>query len=118
MFWTYTPLSLESPGNKSAVMMAFVNQAVPDVKHKLQRIDRMQEKSLQEMMTVTEKVFNNLETPAARQAHANAKQTCLVTESEAEKHWKFQQLEGDKCKKFSIEDMPQHQKTNHHTAKR
>ena len=46
VFQTYTPLDLDSPENKSVVMIAFVNQAALHMKHKFQRIDNVQEESL------------------------------------------------------------------------
>lgn len=62
-FWTYILMDLESPGNKSAVMITFVNQATPDIKHMLQRVDKMQEKFIQEILVVAEKVYNNRASP-------------------------------------------------------
>ena len=38
--------------------MAFVNQAAPEIWHKLQRIGRLGDKSLQELLVVVEKVCN------------------------------------------------------------
>ncbi|XP_029394094.1 uncharacterized protein LOC115064014 [Mus pahari] len=58
---TYTSLDPAAPENKSAVIMTFVDQAVPDIKHKLQRIDRLGEKSLQELLVVAEEVVDNRE---------------------------------------------------------
>lgn len=50
-FWTYTSLDLESPENKSTMMMmAFANQTEADIKSKLQGVDKIQEKSLQKML--------------------------------------------------------------------
>lgn len=63
-FQTYTLLNLlYLPENKSTAMLSFVNQAAPDIKHKLQRVDRMQERSLQEMLAVEKKVYTNLKSP-------------------------------------------------------
>lgn len=58
---TYTSLDPEAPENKSAVIMAFVNQAFPDIKHELQRIDKPGEKSLQELLAAAEKVIDSRE---------------------------------------------------------
>ncbi|XP_077724774.1 uncharacterized protein LOC144295934 [Canis aureus] len=38
-FRQYTPMNPEAPETKAAIIMAFVNQAAPDIKRKLQRID-------------------------------------------------------------------------------
>ncbi|XP_076771217.1 uncharacterized protein LOC143434846 [Arvicanthis niloticus] len=67
---TYTSLDPEAPENKSAVIMTFVNQAFPDIKHKLQRIDRLGEKSLQELLVVAEKVTDNREILKKKQLQA------------------------------------------------
>jgi hypothetical protein len=56
-FQTYTPLDQESSENNLAVMIVFVNQVITDIKHKLQRVDRMQKKSLQVMLVVEGKVY-------------------------------------------------------------
>ena len=39
----------EDPETKAAIIMAFVNQAAPDIKKKLQRVERLGEKSLQDL---------------------------------------------------------------------
>jgi hypothetical protein len=51
-FWIFNPtlLDLESPENKSAMMVTFANQTVTDIKSKSQRVDKIQEKSLQKML--------------------------------------------------------------------
>ena len=43
--------------------MAFVNQATPEIRHKFQRIDRLGDKTLEELLVVVKKVYNNRETP-------------------------------------------------------
>ncbi|XP_059536595.1 uncharacterized protein LOC132225509 [Myotis daubentonii] len=67
---TYTPMDPEAPENKAAVIMSFINQSATDIRKKLQRIDRLGEKSLQVLLVVAEKVFNNREPPEDRQARA------------------------------------------------
>jgi hypothetical protein len=42
--------------------MAFVNQATPEIRHKFQRIDRLGDKTLEELLVVVKKVYNNRET--------------------------------------------------------
>lgn len=66
-FRQYTPMDPTADEIKAAVMMAFVNQAAPDIKRKLQKIDRLGEKSLQDLLEIAEKVYNNRETPEERQ---------------------------------------------------
>ncbi|CAD7675266.1 unnamed protein product [Nyctereutes procyonoides] len=52
-FRQYTPMNPEAPETKAAIIMAFVNQAAPDIKKKLQRVERLGEKSLQDLVIVT-----------------------------------------------------------------
>lgn len=58
---TYTSIDPEAPEHKSAVIMTFVNQAFPDIKHELQGIDNLEEKSLQELLAAAEKVTDSRE---------------------------------------------------------
>ena len=51
----------------AAVLLAFVNQAAPDIRRKLQRIERLGEQSIQDLVRAAEKVFNNRETPEERE---------------------------------------------------
>ena len=62
-FRQYTPMNPEAPETKATVFMAFVNQAEPDIKKKLQRVERLGEKSLQDLVIVAEQVYNNRESP-------------------------------------------------------
>ena len=48
-------------------MLAFVNQAAPDIRRKLQRIERLGEQSIQDLVRAAEKVFNNRGTPEERE---------------------------------------------------
>ena len=49
-----TPMNPEAPETKAAIIMAFVNQATPDIKKKLQSVERLGEKSLQDLVIVAE----------------------------------------------------------------
>ncbi|XP_059516784.1 uncharacterized protein LOC132213925 [Myotis daubentonii] len=69
---TYTPMNPEAPENKAAVIISFVNQSAADIKRKLQKVDRLGEKSLQDLLAVAEKVYNNRESPEDRQARVMA----------------------------------------------
>uniref|UniRef100_A0ABI7WIQ1 Core shell protein Gag P30 domain-containing protein n=1 Tax=Felis catus TaxID=9685 RepID=A0ABI7WIQ1_FELCA len=71
-FRTYTPMDPEAPESKAAVIMAFVNQSAIDIRRKLQKIDRLGKKSLQDLLVVAEKVYNNREPPEDKQARAMA----------------------------------------------
>ena len=48
-------------------MLAFVNQAAPNIKKKLQKIERLNKQSLQDLVRVAERVFNHRETPKERE---------------------------------------------------
>ena len=67
-FRQYTPMNPEALETKAAIIMAFVNQAAPDMKKKLQRVERLGEKSLQEVVIVAERVYNNRESLEDQQA--------------------------------------------------
>ena len=53
--------------SRAAVMLAFVNQAAPDIRRKLQKIERLSEQSLQDLVRAAERVFNHRETPEERE---------------------------------------------------
>ena len=65
----------EAPETKAAIIMAFVNQAAPDIKKKLQRVERLGEKSLQDLVIVAERVYNNRESPEEQQTKLSDRQT-------------------------------------------
>ncbi|XP_039073738.1 LOW QUALITY PROTEIN: uncharacterized protein LOC120220685 [Hyaena hyaena] len=60
-FRQYTPMDPEAKSSKSAVAMAFINQEAPDICLKLQKLERLVEKSLQDLVVVAERVYNNRE---------------------------------------------------------
>ena len=53
----------------------FVNQAALDIRKKLQKLERLGEKSIQDLITVAERVYNTQETPEEKQAKAADRQT-------------------------------------------
>lgn len=62
------------------MIMAFVNQAKPDIRHKLQKTEELADKTIQELLAVAQNtVYNIQETSEDRQmrviASDNAKQT-------------------------------------------
>lgn len=63
---TYTPFYPEAQEKQSAINMAFVNQATPDIQCKLQWLDGCTGKQLTELVAMTEKVYNDRETPEDR----------------------------------------------------
>ena len=52
----------------------FVNQAALDIRKKLQKLERLGEKSIQDLITVVERVYNTRETPEEKQAKAADRQ--------------------------------------------
>ena len=49
--------------SRTAIMLAFVNWAAPDIRRKLQKIERLGEQSIQDLVRAAERVFNHRETP-------------------------------------------------------
>ena len=66
-FRHYTPMDPQADESHAAVMLAFVNQAAPDIRRKLQKIERLGEQSLQDLVRAAERVFNHRETPEERE---------------------------------------------------
>ena len=85
-FRQYTPIDPQADESRAAVMLAFVNQAAPDIKKKLQKIERLNEQSLQDLVRAAERVFNHRETPKEREDHIKRKKR----EFRAEKNRKNQ----------------------------
>ena len=75
-FRQYTPMDPEAEGTQAALIMYFVNQAAPDIRKKLQKLECLGEKSIQDLITVAERVYNTRETPEEKQAKAADRQTC------------------------------------------
>ena len=53
----------------------FVNQAALDIRKKLQKLEHLGENSIQDLITVAERVYNTRETPEEKQAKAADRQT-------------------------------------------
>ena len=56
-FCQYIPYDPISKKNKATVTMAFIDQASRDIRKKLQRLERLQDKSLRDLVQVAEKVL-------------------------------------------------------------
>ena len=67
-FIQYTPMDTQADESRAAVMLAFINQAAPDIRKKLQKIERLNKQSLQDLVRAAERVFNHRETPKERTA--------------------------------------------------
>ncbi|XP_062950944.1 uncharacterized protein LOC134376272 [Cynocephalus volans] len=63
----YTPFDPSSEGQQAAVAMAFIGQSAPDIKKKLQRLEGLQDFSLQDLVKEAEKVYHKRETEEERQ---------------------------------------------------
>ena len=63
----YTPFNPSSPEHRGNVSMAFVEQSTPDIRNKLQRLEGLQDYSLQDLMREAEKIYNKSETPEERE---------------------------------------------------
>lgn len=51
----------ELPETKASVALTFINEAAPDIKRKFQRVERLREKSLRDLVIVLDKMFNGRE---------------------------------------------------------
>ncbi|XP_032185598.1 uncharacterized protein LOC116582292 [Mustela erminea] len=77
-FRQFTPMDSEAPENQAAVVMSFVNQAAPDIKKKLQKLEDLEGKQIQDLLRIAQKVFNNREAPGERQLKAMEKMTKVL----------------------------------------
>ena len=77
-FRQYTPMDPQAEESRAAVLLAFVNQAAPDIKRKLQKIEGLREQTIQDLLKAAEKVFNNRETPEEREERLRRKERELA----------------------------------------
>ena len=89
----------EAPENQAAVVMSFVNQAAPDIKKKLQKLD-LEGKQVQDLLRIASKVYNNRDAPEERQLKATKKMTRVLVAAfpQAEKNQRKKQAQGPKQK--------------------
>ena len=73
-FRQYTPMDPQADESRAAVMLAFINQAAPDIRKKLQKIERLSKQSLQDLVSAAERVFNHRETPEEREDRIRRKE--------------------------------------------
>ena len=66
-FRQYTPMNSQAEESRAAVLLEFVNQAAPDIRRKLQKIEGLGEQMIQDLLKAAEKVFNNRENPEERE---------------------------------------------------
>ena len=74
-----------------------MNQAAPDIRRKLQKIERLGEQTIQDLLKAAEKVFNNRETPEEREKRLRWEERELAEkimkedkEHRAKENWKNQ----------------------------
>ena len=61
-FRQYTPMDPEAPEN-----LSFVNQAAPDIKKKLQKLEDLEGKQIQDLLRIAQRVYNNRDAPEDKQ---------------------------------------------------
>ena len=74
--------------SRAAVLLAFVNQAAPDIRRKLQKIEGLGEQTIQDLLKAAERVFNNRETPEEREErlHREEKELAEKIRKEGREH--------------------------------
>nr|XP_060515708.1 uncharacterized protein LOC132695410 [Panthera onca] len=77
-FRQFTPMDPEVPENQAAVVMSLVNQAAPDIKRKLQRLEDLEGKQIQDLLHVAQRVYNNRDAPEESQIKATEKMTKVL----------------------------------------
>ncbi|XP_042848010.1 uncharacterized protein LOC107179058 isoform X2 [Panthera tigris] len=77
-FRQYTPMDPEAPENQAAVIMSFVNQAAPDIKKKLQKLEDLEGKQIQDLLRIAQRVYNNWDAPEDKQLKATREMTKVL----------------------------------------
>ena len=106
-FRQFTPMDLEAPENQAAVVMSFVNQAAPDIKRKLQKLEGLEGKQIQDLLQIAQRVYNNRDTPEEKQFKATKEMTKVLVAAfpqagngqsrKQKKQGSRQGLEKDQC---------------------
>ena len=91
-FRQYTPMDPRADESHEAVMLAFVNQAAPDIRRKLQKIERLGEQSLQDLVRAAERVFNHRETPEEREERVRLEEREFRAEESRKNQKKLAQI--------------------------
>ena len=58
----YMPITPEAAGSQMVINAAFVSQAYPNIRHKLQKVDRVLAMTNSQLIEITDKVFRNRDT--------------------------------------------------------
>uniref|UniRef100_A0A8I5NCX5 CCHC-type domain-containing protein n=1 Tax=Papio anubis TaxID=9555 RepID=A0A8I5NCX5_PAPAN len=106
-FRQFTPMDPEAPENQAAVVMSFVNQATPDIKRKLQKLEGLEGKQIQDLLQMAQRVYNNRDTPEEKQFKATKEMTKVLVAAfpqagngqsrKQKKQGSRQVLEKDQC---------------------
>ncbi|XP_040327531.1 LOW QUALITY PROTEIN: uncharacterized protein LOC121028038 [Herpailurus yagouaroundi] len=77
-FRQYTPMDPEAPENQATVVMSFVNQAASDIKKKLQKLEDLEGKQIQDLLCIAQWVYNNRDAPEDKQLKATREMTKVL----------------------------------------
>lgn len=58
----YMPVTPEAAGSQMVMNAAFVSQAYPNIRHRLQKVDRVLAMTNSQMIEIADKVFRNRDT--------------------------------------------------------
>ena len=58
-FRQYTPMDPRAEESRAVVLLAFVNQAAPDIRRKLQKIEGLGEQTIQDLLKAAERAKEN-----------------------------------------------------------
>lgn len=78
-FRHFTPMDLEAPENQAAVVMSFVNQAASDIKKKLQKLEDLEGKQIQDLLRIAQWVYNAGDTPEDKQLKVTKEMSKVLT---------------------------------------
>lgn len=63
----YTPFDPENEAQRGNVSMAFIWQSAPDIRNKLQRLENLQDYTLQDLVREAERIFNKRKMPEEKE---------------------------------------------------
>ena len=69
----YMPIDPEAAGSQMVINAAFVSQAYPNIRHKLQKVDRVLAMTNSQMIEIADKVFRNRDVEAKGEAEKRQK---------------------------------------------
>lgn len=65
------------------MVMDFINQATPNIRYKLQKIDGLADKSIRELLAVAQRVYNNQKSPEDKQRRTIVEENAKPTQNMA-----------------------------------